>query len=88
MSYSNIVSIRAKTTGFYRYAPKLNVWLVSINPKVSRTFVTATVEKGTDADGYYELTMKRKEGHSFTVPGNTEFLGEFVALDGLSREDE
>jgi hypothetical protein len=32
--------------------------------------------------------MKRKEGHCFPVPGNTEFRGEFFALDGLSRDDE
>jgi hypothetical protein len=88
MSYSNIVSIRAKTTGFHRYNPTTNVWLVTIDPRVARPFVTAIVDKGPDDDGYYDLSMRRKEGCSYKVPRNTRFLGEFVVLDGLSRDDE
>jgi hypothetical protein len=88
MSYSNIVSIRAKTSGFHRYTPTTDVWLVTIDARVGRPFVTATVENGPDNDGYYDLSMKRQEGCSYNVPRDTQFLGELVRLDGLSRDDE
>jgi hypothetical protein len=88
MSYTNIRSIHAKTTGFYKYTPKSNVWLIMIDSKIARPFVTATVDKGQDNNGYCDLSIDQKEGCSLNVPGNTEFLSEFIMLDGLSRDVE
>jgi hypothetical protein len=41
------------------------------------------VDKGPDNNGYCDLSIVRKDGWSLNVPGNTEFLGEFIIRDGI-----
>jgi hypothetical protein len=88
---TNVASMRlnmVKTLGATTYQINNKVWLVSLDPKFSRPFVTATVIDGNHEKGY-TLDCEYAHGLSPKIPTNsTTFLSEMLIVNDLPRSEE
>jgi hypothetical protein len=91
MSSPNTIDLAVKTLGLSSYKIGNKVWLVSLDPKFSRTFVERKLIDDTlKNDHFYnvECTLKKKLSEKATPHGLDRALGEMIVLNGLTRDDE
>jgi hypothetical protein len=84
----NIRFNNVKTLGTVKYEVNNKVWLVSLDPKFGRPFITGKVIDGNDDKGY-TLECGYAQGLSHKIPSATStFLSEMIIVDDLTRNDE
>jgi hypothetical protein len=91
MSSPKTIALAVKTIGITQYTNGSKVWLVSLDPKFSRPFITGTVTDDTKSDdNLYKVECSWKEGLNdrVTALGMDRFLCEMVFFDGITRDDE
>jgi hypothetical protein len=80
MSSANTRCINVKTFGTVKYRVNNKVWLVSLDPKFGRPFVTVKViEENPNTNKSYTLECNYDQGISHKIPSTTStFLSEML----------